>query len=316
MRKLPVFRSFGEVYAGVFTHFFELARAAWLPLALWVAIGLLAGWWMSHAMFAALGDPTMTPEEMSKAQAAAFLKIMPQFYGLTVLQFLLLPIAAVDFHRFVLLGERRRGVGGSGFDFGRKEWLYIWSSIKLFLLFVLLMLPVFGVLMVVGAGASILTGQGLENLNSGNFSPNATGAMIATYFVAIFALLIVSCRLTLVLPHVALGNPSELRFIWDKTRGNIWRLFGYFLLMMLSFLLVMIAVQVLLGLIFGMPLADPKASRDLIHGSWKTLAMVAIWIPVQMLWMMLSITMLSVAYREIVGLPGQAAEDVGKSLSA
>lgn len=316
MRKLPVFRSFGEVYAGVFTHFFELARAAWLPLALWVAVGLLAGWWMNHAMFAVLSDPTMTPEEMSKAQTAAFMKIMPQFYGLIFLQFLLLPIAAVDFHRFVLLGERRRGVAGSGFDLGRKEWLYIWSSIKLFLLFVLLMLPVFGVLMVVGAGASIFAGQGLENLNSGNLSPAAILAMVVAYGVALCALSMVSCRLALVLPHVALGNPSELRFIWDQTRGNSWRLVGYFLLMVLSILLVMIAVQVLLGLIVGMPLADPKASRDLIHGSWKTLAMAAIWIPVQMLWMMLSITMLSVAYREIVGLPGQVAEDVGNSLSA
>ena len=77
--------------------------------------------------------------------------------------------------------------------------------------------------------------------------------------------------------------------------------------MMLSILLLMMAFQILLCLIFVMPLADPKASRDLIHGSWKTLAMVAIWIPVQMLWMMLSITMLSVAYREIVGLPPDAA---------
>jgi len=65
--------------------------------------------------------------------------------------------------------------------------------------------------------------------------------------------------------------------------------------------------QVLLGLIFGMPLADPKAMQDFVHGSWTNIAVVAVWIPVQMLWMMLSVTMLSVAYREIVGLPPDAA---------
>jgi hypothetical protein len=168
MKKLPVFASISEVFHGVFAHFFQLVRVAWLPLIALIVVSAWGSWWVAQNF---LVDPVLSgnalesvprgsaeAKALQEAQAAAFMKIAPKFYGLIFLQYLIVSIIAVGFHRFVLLGERVHGIAGTGFAFGRKELLYIWSLIKMALVAILLMIPAF-ILIVLVAMRELRTAQ-------------------------------------------------------------------------------------------------------------------------------------------------------------
>jgi hypothetical protein len=114
---------------------------------------------------------------------------------------------------------------------------------------------------------------------------------------------LVASRLVLVLPHVAIGQPSNLRFIWKQTHGNSWRILGYTLLVsLLAF--VGLLLMLLVNWLLGMPMAQtPEALKDMVDHPTAFLIAGVVDLPIQMAWVMLTITMLSVAYREIIGLP-------------
>ena len=230
------------------------------------------------------------------------MEVMPTLYGMSFFKYLVLTVVAVGFHRFVLLGERHHGVGGTGFEFGRSEWLYIWSGIKIGLLFL-----AFGVVMaIVGAP------------NSGSFDPNSlpsalVGALVLGYFAAVLCVMLVIGRLVLVLLHVAIGHASELRRIWDLSGGNSWRMIGYMLLISLLASPGVLAM-LLINWLLGIPMAQtPEALKELLEHPTSYWIASIVDLPIQIAWVMLTITMLSVAYREIIGLapadvPGQGGE--------
>ncbi|MFZ3034948.1 MAG: hypothetical protein WA138_13155 [Parvibaculum sp.] len=300
MRKLAVFRSVGEVYSGVFRHFIDLIRVAWLPLLVWAVVSIVGGWWFLQHMVenAAFLDDAASQQ----ARMEAFMEVMPTLYGMSFFKYLVLTVVAVGFHRFVLLGERHHGVGGTGFEFGRSEWLYIWSGIKIGLLFL-----AFGVVMaIVGAP------------NSGSFDPNSlpsalVGALVLGYFAAVLCVMLVIGRLVLVLLHVAIGHASELRRIWDLSGGNSWRMIGYMLLISLLASPGVLAM-LLINWLLGIPMAQtPEALKELLEHPTSYWIASIVDLPIQIAWVMLTITMLSVAYREIIGLapadvPGQGGE--------
>ncbi len=310
MKKLPVIQSFKEVYAGVFTHFLELLRVAWLPLVAWLVISAIANRWMLGHL------PIYSPEEIKAlsaggenaraieaVHASEFMKVMPWVYGLMFVQYFFLSIAAVGFHRFVLLGERFHGWAGTGFVFGRNEFLYVWSLIKIALIAFAAGMAIMIVLGVLGA----IGGGGALRQALGSSQKGAIFVFVVLLYVAVMvALLPVIPRMMLVLPHVAVGNRSEVRFVWRQTQGNGWRLGGYFLLVML---VAAVGSMVVLGPVYwllGIGLfPSPEAMQNLTTSPWLLFAQFLIGVPVSLIWTMLSITMLSVAYREIIGLPPQ-----------
>ena len=307
MRKLPVFRSVGEVFSGVFAHFFQLLRMAWLPIVIWLVISGVSNIWISsadmpftpeelEAMMAGNADPTVAETARARMQA-----LMPYVYGLIFVEYCFLSIIAVGFHRFVLLGETGRGWGGSGLSVGRPELLYIWSIIKLGLLYVLALI----VIALVAVSISFALGE-RDVVQTGALGGRTIHPMAAVILiVGILALMPVFARLFLVMPHVALGNRSQLREIWGRTQGNGWRLVGYFLVVILT---VGIASTVLIlsaYAILGLRLIPTPEEIAAMQNGWtQTLLHFVIGIPFWLVWTMLTITMLSVAYREIVGLPG------------
>lgn len=317
MRKLPVFQSFKEVYSGVFAHFFELLRVAWLPLAISLLISALASWWLLQYLQAV---PVLTASEMGglsqedakavqAAQMVAFLKMMPWVSASLFLQFIVMSAVAVGFHRFVLLGERHRGWGGTGFGFGRNELVYIWSMIKIgFVGLIAVLVLTIALGMIVGGALFV---GGTMDAGASGLTPALIGTILG-YVVIAVVLLFVMSRLSIVLPHVALGNPSRIRFIWNTTKGNSWRLAAFFALVALCAALASAIAVAPLDLLLGIPLmATQETVRDLAASPWKFALRFVVSIPLTLAWAMLTVTMLSVAYREIVGLPadGVAASE-------
>ena len=303
MRKLPVFQSVAEVYSGVFRHYIDLLRVAWLPLLIWAVVGFLAGWWLLQHM---VQNPAFLDAAADrKAKAAAFFEVMPWIYGVAIFKYLVLAIVAVGFHRFVLLGERRHGAAGTGFEFGRSEWLYIWSGIKIALLFVAVVAVVAAVGTAIFIAAKAAVGSSSANMN--NLPPMLVFILVVGYVALVLCIALVASRLILVLPHVAIGQPSNLRFIWNHTRGNSWRILGYtFLVSLLA--MVGLLLMLLVNWLLGMPMAQtPEALKDMLDHPTAFLIAGIVDLPIQIAWVMLTITMLSVAYREIIGLPADAS---------
>lgn len=302
MRKLPVIRSIQEVYSGVFSHFFQLLRMAWLPLAIWLGLSLVGSFWF--------GGGSYTPEELAALMAGeidpAVIErvqtetnaMVPYLLALTIIQYMILSVAAVGFHRFVLLGEAERGWIGSGLTFGRSEFLYIWSIVKIGIIYALVLV---GVSLLVGGVTGIIGGH-LERI--GTASESIVILAISAVLLFLIVILPVIARLSLVLPHVAVGNLSRIGDVWEATTGNGLRLVAYFLSVVLtvsggSFILIA-AISAILG--FEVIPSVEGIIQRANDPRWIFMSFV-ISVPFTLVWTMLTITMLSVAYREIVGLP-------------
>ncbi|MCE9651059.1 MAG: hypothetical protein K8R18_15680 [Parvibaculum sp.] len=262
MKKLPVLRSAKEVYAGVFSHFRELLRIAWLPILLVIVARAVLIVWI---------DPELEKKHVQSSVEALAPAILFVFLAL----YLGTAMMAVGFHRFVLLGEKRRGIFGSGLSFARKDILYVWASI---LIGTALSPAALAALPVASFGAASFFPQGeTQDL----YWKLAVGFLsLGAPFAAVGLLL---GRWILVLPHVAMGYGSSLRFVWQQTRGNSWRIFAYMVLVFLP-----------VGLLVALSLMAQAVSLEFA---------AAVDAPVYIVTAMLSITCLSVAYREIVGLP-------------
>ena len=284
MRKLPVFRSVGEVFSGVTRHFFELIRAAALPLLLMMALAAagifitmqsaLGEWYME--MFRAATDPQQvpTPPPFTFVTFVGILVFFLLYLGLFA-------AVAVRWHRFVLFGEKP-GAGtpslGGGLDFG-----YFRVILKLFFAMIFAAIPVWGATAVV-AGFGVLA-PGAATLVGG-----------IAIFVLFFLLLMLIARISLALPDSAVGGEGSLGTMFDRSKGNSWRLIGYHALITLGLFLISLIYSLVLGLL---PI-EPTGDDILMFLS----ASVLLNIPLQLFTSMIGVTSLSVAYREIVGLPG------------
>jgi hypothetical protein len=119
---------------------------------------------------------------------------------------------AVAWHRLMILNERP-GVSGSNIA-TKNLWRYILVAIALFLTLFLpmaaIMLPTFYFLPPA----------------TGTAPPPAFLPLIRLFFVAYLMGTAVTLRLTLLLPARAIGDTDlTFRQTWNRTRGNIWRLF-------------------------------------------------------------------------------------------
>ncbi|HUD50501.1 hypothetical protein [Parvibaculum sp.] len=287
-RKLPVFSAAREVYAGVIRHFWDLLRAAWIPVLLVVAVRSYAEF--RFAQFAPPSGLDSTPDEVMRAY---FMTILPTFLEIGIFLWVGWAMMAVAFHRFVLIGEKTRGLGGTGLIFGRKELLYFWSALKIFVIWAL-SAPVLSIPILVG---SIYAYDRLYHPDWNTFDAWIMPAAVLADVIGWVVLVPLVLRAALVLPHVSLGGESNIRYIWRRAEGNTWRL-----------LVLMLLVTMLPALLF-FAIAFISAPVPLAATALGAVAYVILG--------MLSTTALSVAYREIVGLPSDtvpvvraASEDI------
>lgn len=289
MRKLPVIRSVGEVFSGVTRHYFELLGVAAFPILATLIVMMLSGfllwdtdlarWYMTLASQPMAEEPPLPPSDPG-AWLLVFVSI--------ILIGLFFAASAVRWHRFVLLGERP-GAGGAPLAIWRGEdTRYIVVLLKLSFVMLLAMLPVvFG---------SMLAGA----LMSGSESGAVTAVEGLLIFGLFLLLILLFVRISLALPDAAVSGRGAIRGIFERTEGNSWRLVGYNILVQLILMVVSLVYSLILTLIVSAIFADRT-------GGGAMLATVLLNIPIYLYSSMVGVTMLSVAYREIVGLPGGGA---------
>ncbi len=287
MKKLPVFASVREVLSGVSSHYFQLILASWPAILL-----LLAAFGTMNYLGADFMEASQKNDR--EATKAALEHLFSGGTGLVLILVLLLfvltsAIAAVRWHRFVLLGEGAdRGYGQIRILRG-EDGSYIWTSIKLGLVYLLFAVAV-GIFVVLGASIAHAIGGG-EEKGSG-----ASMLLFLGITIIYLGVLLVFFRLMIALPDAALGQGGRVMEAFRRTRGNSWRLLGAFLILLVTAAILMVIAGLVLGALSGIGLVGTVIGDILYAG-------------VYLFTLMVQITMLSVAYREIVGMPGEEVSE-------
>lgn len=290
-RKLPVFASLGEVLSGVTRHYFQLLAVAWPAVIIILASAFILGWQYYEAgVFQAYvsnnGGPDLAAILAAQEKLAA-----PEVQALswTAQLGLMLAsaVAAVRWHRFVLFGEGANGFGGIKL-LRKEDGLYIWTTIKvLALMFVALLAFIF----------LVMTVAAMKLPETANL---ALG--LIAFIVAFWAYLVIF-RLMLALPDASVGKGGRVFAVFRESAGNSWRLLGLALLVGLSMIAIMAVIALVIGLIvnvLGVGFTTSPAALAVA---------AAAYLGIYLYFLMAQITMLSVAYREIIGLPSAPAAE-------
>ena len=196
--KLPFWRTVGRAYAAPFVNFGSLVGAAWLWLLVLTPVLLVISWFlapMQAELFAKLGTD---PDAGTPSLEFQLISILQQLVILPAIASI-----AVAWHRLILNQERP---SSTYFRFDRSVWLYAAFLLATTLFFnVLSNLP-----------QMIASAQGTRLPLWASMLPGVL--TIAAAFVI--------CRLSLVLPPIALGRTDiGLGEAWRATHRNTWRLF-------------------------------------------------------------------------------------------
>jgi hypothetical protein len=195
-------------------------------------------------------------------------------FALELAALFLWPIIAVAWHRFVLVGDA--APGSFHLHFGRREARYLMISIFLGLLF----LP--GVLVV------LMT----ASLNDPSVGPAASLLGFAGFLVLMVGVYF-AVRLLLLLPAVAVDEPVNVRLILERTRGNFWRVLALIFIASLPLFFIMFCIAALV-VFFAVPMLYATIPVALIS----------------VFFMIVSVAVLSISYRELIGPPGTLAFDL------
>ncbi len=295
MNKLPVLRATGEVYAGVTRHFLQLLIVAWPAVLIIFAGTVLVNWYLVSIGFDEAVRDYMSDPDPEKLKHAKDLLAQPTAlmldWGANIAAFLAGAVAAVRWHRFVLFGENNP-VGKSGGHLVRREdGSYLWVLLKL---------------LAVAAVAFIVWGVFFSSAVA-IFSkgPGAEWAGGLIKFAAILVVIwggVLMLRAALALPAAALGADSRLAAAMENSTGNSWRLLAMSLLLLFPLFIVGGLVMLQSGLAESHGLSKWLLMKDF---TLKEALLAAFSTVFSFYSLMLQITMLSVAYREIIGLPGE-----------
>jgi hypothetical protein len=267
--KLPLWQTIRLSYATYFEHFGDGLRIAalWLPP---VAILAAIGGWLQAVLLAEFTQ-NLRPQ-IDVSQPAHLLMLG---YALNLLLSAAAVSNAVAWHRLLLLKEQPKA--SSGRNIGtRFFWRYVGSA----LLIALIAAIPLAVVLVPMAGLDLLPAAGS--------APPAEIVVVALAYVVSIGLLL---RFSLLLPARATGNVTfSLKGAWQRTRGNLWRLFlGILACTLPPFLLVKIIFIALTIIPFG---------GGLYLVQWAIASAIALccWLLLWPIW----IGFLSHAYRQLV----------------
>jgi hypothetical protein len=224
--KLPVFKAFGASFAVVFGHFGEMLKILWLPLALLLG----AGYWFAgqtfrysrHIMEMQLPGGPVDPHQMMQE---VFHEL--GWTGLILLaDIILIPMMFAGILRFIIRGERAKGL--FYLRFGGDELRILITFILQALLFCALYI-----------GGIIVIGLLVYGLGYAQMSPSISGLAGLLVGLAFIVFMIwVALRLSLTLPAAVGARKIGIGPSWSVTKGNVWRLLGYWILWGLLFWLI------------------------------------------------------------------------------
>lgn len=214
--KLPVFKAFGASFALVFGHYGEILKILWLPL---VALMGLAVWLMQHMLVFSNRMLALSANGARPDPHAVLQQVVPMmsWAGLAFLaEIIFVPMMFAGILRFIIRGERAKGI--FYLHYGADE-------LRILITFILQSLLV-GALYV---GGAILLGLLVGGLHAVSLSAaeigGAAGGIVFTIFMIWVAL-----RLSLTLPAAVGARKIGIGPSWSATKGNVWRLLGYWIL--------------------------------------------------------------------------------------
>jgi hypothetical protein len=206
--KLPLRRIIALSYSTYFDHFGDVWRISWLWLLLVLPLAIATSWLQTAWLAQVITDMASGPHTLTRTAGFALVgnitSLVFTFAGVSI---------AVAWHRRLLLDEAP-GWSGSNVATG-SMWRYICVGIAIGLI---VMLPVAAILV----PTLFWLGPLLAGTGHGPPSP-AIFLLVFVIYIAAFAALL---RLTPLLPARAIGDRTlTFRQVWNRTRGNIWRIF-------------------------------------------------------------------------------------------
>ena len=205
--KLPLGTTISLAYSSYFQNFVDALRISWLYLLLVVPLIGAASWqqmsWFTTAATSlkpgiSLQAMSARPVELIVLQSVSSLATL--FAGVSI---------AVAWHRRLLLNERP---GFSGSNIGTPSlWRYIGVGIVICLI---VALPALAIM----APMYLMLPHGVAN------TPNVA-VFVVMPFLYIFAFVML-LRLSLLMPARAVDDTGlTFKEVWNRTRGNTWRLY-------------------------------------------------------------------------------------------
>lgn len=220
-RQLPAGTCFGHAIRSVRNNIAYAFRISWPWYAILVAAGLGAGYLADNISG---GNPEANPGA-----------IVPLYLLVGLLNMLGFASVAVNWHRYILLDEVPHGSELLRLD--DKTWRYFGNVL-------LIMLILFAVAFLIMLPVALLA-----------FLTQAGALSIIFFLVALPFVAIISYRLSVKLPAIALGRRDFLmRDAWAATRDNKLPIF---LVALFQFFILIAVVFVLALLVFGLITASP-----------------------------------------------------------
>ncbi len=274
--KLPVWKTATESFRLTFQHLGDLLRFAWPWLLLLIAVSCALYWGLYPVEKAALAET---------GSGSNLLWISTLFVSTMIGAFI-----AVPWHRMLLLGEKN-DLSASG-HFASRKWRY---ALRALLMIALPMLPILALIQFYPATSS-------EEAATTADSIDLVAMMLpVVYFGSFIALMVLVNRMSLILPATALDH-NDVGWVetWSITRGNTWRLFWS------SFIVSMPLILVAIGYVIHdlwVPVEPIKIAEvnEIANRTRFTLWSVG-WELAAMLFGILYVTFLSLAYRHFTGL--------------
>jgi hypothetical protein len=210
-QKLPFRDTVSLSYSTYFANFIDALRASWIWLVVVAAMTGVGSWQQWSWMSTIMADVTRgTPPQMLNQISRPFDMLALLYLG-HILTLLAGVSIAVAWHRLMILGEHP-GFSGSNLATGN-PWRYIGVGL---LICLAIFLPAVAIVAPLLFLLPATTGA-----SPGTF-PLAVVAFFAIYLIGVA----VALRLSVLLPARAVGDLSlTFKGAWNRTRGNIWRLF-------------------------------------------------------------------------------------------
>lgn len=250
MKKLPVFSTIGQTFGFVVERrFFTLLRLVWFPSVVAMIVSLLPAIY-TYSKFGTIARPGGVGPGATLTDVYDPTMITLELVNF-VFSILLSAIIAVSIHRLILLDDRRPGTFFY-LRLSRQEWLYILAWVIYFILIMLAFSPFFAHLFY-AASSQIGTANFDDPATAQRvFGPifNDPGTAIALGLAMLFAL-IVTVRFGLVFPAIVAEDKLSFARSWQLTRGNFWRLIGFWILVTILGSLLLLFLLAIVGLAVG-----------------------------------------------------------------
>jgi hypothetical protein len=279
--KLPFWDAVSLAYSTYFRHFVEALRASWLwmiVVAVFTGFASCQQWsWMATAMANLKpGLPPQMPRSFETALLLNLDNILLLLAGVSI---------AVAWHRLMILNEQP---GFSGGNVATKNlWRYIVMALALFLI---MFLPM--------AAVMFPTLYLLQPVPGPAPPPPALFLLLPLLFALYAVGTFVAFRLTLLLPAQAIGDTSlTFKQAWNRTRGNVWRLFWGIVVTTMPALLI---AQIVFLVGVGPPRLGTAGSVDFVPQMTTMSTVFAVY---YLLILPIGIGFLSHAYRHFFVAP-------------